>query len=205
MPTETFLNLKPEKKTKIVEAALTELSIHPYDHINLANIIRDAGIARGSFYQYFIDKDDLYMFIIMHVSQVKGELFKDVFDLSNELSFLERFKKMYLRGFVFAQKYPKLVQVGQLMTQSSLLKTSELYKKSHEDGIQFFVTLIKKDQEKGIIRKSIDPYFLADALLGYMNTINYDVNSYSDSDMKQLEKNVDNIIDIIQKGIETHV
>lgn len=205
MPTETFLKLKPEKKAKIIDATLTEFSVHPYEHVNLANIIRDSGIARGSFYQYFVDKDDLYMFIIHHVSEMKGEVFKDIFDLSIEMTFLERFKKLYLRGFIFAQKYPKLVQAGYHITQSSLFRSSDLYTKSYEGGIQFFEMLIKKDQEKGIIKDSIDAKFLAESILSYMNTINLDYYMYSSEKMQTIEKNVDMIIDILQKGIENHV
>lgn len=205
MPTETFLKLKLEKKARIIEAAITELSIHPYAHVNLANIIRDSGIARGSFYQYFVDKDDLYMYFINYVSQVKKELFKDIYDFKVNMTFLERFKKLYLRGFIFAEKYPKLIQAGYHMMQSSLFRSSNLYKNSFENGVQFFEMLIIQDQEKGIIKQSIDAKFLAESILSYMNTISFESYIYPSSNIKQIEKNIDKVIDILQKGIENHV
>ncbi len=205
MPKETFNNLKNEKKELIIQATIKELSQHPYEHINLANIIRDAKIPRGSFYQYFEDKDDLYMFFILHVAEVKGSFFSDVFDLSSEMPFLERFKKLYLRGFLFAHAYPDLVKAGQFLTSSSLFKNSDLYKNSYVGGLQFFEHLIKKDQDLGIIRHDLDAKFMSKALLNYLNTISPDFYINSSSHMDEIEHNVDQIIAILQKGIENHV
>ena len=205
MPKETFMNLKPDKKQKIIDATIKELSIHPYEHVNLANIIRDAGIARGSFYQYFEDKDDLYLFFGMHIAEKKSLIFKDIFDMSTPLTFLERFKKLFLRGFDFANAYPDLVQAGYNMVQSSLFKSSEMYQNSYKGGIAFFESLIKIDQQKGIIRSDIDAAFLAEMILSYMNSLNLDYYMHPTESMDAIEHRVDNIIDILQKGIEQHV
>ncbi len=205
MPKETFLNLKEDKKQKIIDATIKELSLHPYEHVNLANIIRDAGIARGSFYQYFENKDDLYLFFGMHIAQKKGEMFKDIFDMSNPMSFLIRFKKLFLRGFDFARAYPDLVQAGYHMVQSELFRSSTMYQQSYQSGLQFFEHLIKLDQDKGLIRKEIDASFLAEMILSYMNSLNLSYYMQPKESMETIEKKVDNIIDILAKGIETHV
>lgn len=205
MPKETFMKLKHHKKERIIEATIKELSLHPYEHVNLANIIRDAGIARGSFYQYFSDKEDLYMFFTMVISEKKGEFFKDIFDMHQDLPFLERFKKIYIRGFEFAKAYPELVKAGYNMTQSSLFRSSDLYKASYESGIQFFESLIKIDQQKNRIRTSIDARFLAESILDYMNKMNLDYYIHPSDSIDDIKKRTDALIDILKKGIEDHV
>ncbi|MDY0294679.1 MAG: TetR/AcrR family transcriptional regulator [Acholeplasmataceae bacterium] len=205
MPKDTFMKLKPNKKEKIIEATIKELSLHPYEHVNLANIIRDAGIARGSFYQYFSDKDDLYMFFTMVISEKKGEFFKDIFDMSQDLPFLDRFKAIYIRGFEFAKAYPELVKAGYNMTQSSLFRSSDLYKASYESGIQFFESLIKIDQQKKRIRSSIDARFLAESILDYMNKMNLDYYIHTSESLDDIKLRTDAIIDILKKGIVDHV
>lgn len=205
MPKETFVNLKPHKKEKIIEATIKELSLHPYEHVNLANIIRDAGIARGSFYQYFTDKDDLYMFFTMVISEKKSEFFKDIFDMTQDIPFLERFKKIYYRGFEFATAYPELVRAGYNMTQSSLFRESDLYQTSYESGILFFESLIKEDQRKGRIRSSINARFLAEGILDYMNKMNLDYYIHPTDSLDDIKLRTDAIIDILKKGIEDHV
>lgn len=64
MPTERFLNLPGEKRERILNAALAELARVPFDALSINRIVQGAGIARGSFYQYFADKNDLLEYIM---------------------------------------------------------------------------------------------------------------------------------------------
>lgn len=63
MPTETFMKLSQEKKDKIMQAAKKEFSRVPLEETSIKNIVEEAGIARGSFYQYFQSKEDLLKYI----------------------------------------------------------------------------------------------------------------------------------------------
>ncbi len=205
MPTDTFYNLKTEKKERVIEAIIKELSSHTYEHINLSNIVRDSGIARGSFYQYFSDKDDLFMYFFQYIGEKKAAMYQDLFDPRTELSFLERFKRMYLRGFEFAKAYPKLVAAGYNMMQSKAFMDTDLMKSSIEQGILYFENLIKIDQEKGIIRKTIDANLLASMILDYMNKMTFESYIHPQQGMDNIIQYVNMIADILQKGIETHV
>ena len=60
MPSQTFLNLKPEKQARIYAALLTEFSTYPLANAQVARIVKDAQIARGAFYKYFMDLADAY-------------------------------------------------------------------------------------------------------------------------------------------------
>ena len=205
MPTETFYNLKTEKKERVIDAIIKELSSHTYEHINLSNIVRDSGIARGSFYQYFSDKDDLFIYFFQYIGEKKALMYQDLFDPENELSFLERFKHMYLRGFEFAKAYPKLVAAGYNMMQSKAFMDTDLMKSSMEQGILYFENLIKIDQQKGIIRKTIDAKLLASMILDYMNKMTFESYIHPEQGMESIKHYVNLIADILQKGIETHV
>ena len=63
MPKETFFNLPEEKRERILMAVVKEISRVPIDKISINKIIHDAEISRGSFYQYFIDKDDVIKYV----------------------------------------------------------------------------------------------------------------------------------------------
>ena len=62
MPKETFLKLPNEKKEKIIKAAQKEFERVPIEEVSIKNIVENAEIARGSFYQYFESKEDLLRF-----------------------------------------------------------------------------------------------------------------------------------------------
>ncbi|MFZ5773149.1 MAG: TetR/AcrR family transcriptional regulator [Thermodesulfobacteriota bacterium] len=59
----TFSNLPPEKQEKIVAAAVREFARHGYRKASINTIVREAGIAKGSLYQYFRNKEVLFVFI----------------------------------------------------------------------------------------------------------------------------------------------
>jgi hypothetical protein len=64
LPKQTFFNLQQDKRNKLIEAAELEFTRVPLFEASIANIIKMAGISRGSFYQYFEDKDDLYFYLL---------------------------------------------------------------------------------------------------------------------------------------------
>ncbi len=64
MPRDTFLRLPQEKRERILEAAWREFEAVPFADASINRIVRAAGIPRGSFYQYFEDKTDLFRHLL---------------------------------------------------------------------------------------------------------------------------------------------
>ena len=77
MPTETFKNLNDEKKQNILNAARNEFSKVSFSESSINKIIKEAGISRGSFYMYFIDKEDLYETVIENQLKKNFKFLKD--------------------------------------------------------------------------------------------------------------------------------
>jgi len=67
MPMQTFFNLPEDKKRTILKAARQEFSRVPLEQASIAHIIKTANIPRGSFYQYFQNKEDLYKFMMSNI------------------------------------------------------------------------------------------------------------------------------------------
>lgn len=64
MPKPTFYNLAESKKKVLMEAAEAEFSRVALSEASIANIVKMAKVPRGSFYQYFEDKEDAYFFLL---------------------------------------------------------------------------------------------------------------------------------------------
>ena len=73
MPTDTFFNLGKVKREKIICSSIKEFSRVPFNEALIKNIVNGAGIPRGSFYQYFKDKEDVYIYVISQVISRKRE------------------------------------------------------------------------------------------------------------------------------------
>ena len=69
MPKQTFNKLPIDKRETLIRAAIKEFSRAPLFEASISNIVKEAGIPRGSFYQYFEDKEDLYYFLLDEYSQ----------------------------------------------------------------------------------------------------------------------------------------
>ncbi len=205
MPTQTFMNLPIEKKNRITDAIITELSLHTYEHINIQNIIKEAKIPRGSFYQYFDGKDDVFAYFYQHLKEIKfafwGPLFTDPLDIS----FLDRIKLIYVKGFEFDQKYPRLVKVAKKISESPTFQNDENYQSGIKQSIELYKNFIIADQQKNIIRKDIDPEFLAKMIIEFMKNITLEELLKDTADLNVVKDKATELIEIIGKGIQTHV
>lgn len=74
MPTATFLNLPQGKRQKILRAAMEEFTHRPYGEVSLSSIIHAAEIPRGSFYQYFEDKTEIFYYVLQQLSKALEEI-----------------------------------------------------------------------------------------------------------------------------------
>ena len=77
MPKETFFNLKGEKRNKIENALLAEFGRTSFSKASITNIISKAGIPRGSFYQYFEDKEDAIKYVMKKYIVIEKENIKN--------------------------------------------------------------------------------------------------------------------------------
>ncbi|WII37569.1 TetR/AcrR family transcriptional regulator [Paenibacillus thiaminolyticus] len=97
MPKQTFFNLSEDKRRKLVSAMKEEFSRVPLHEASVASIVQTAGIPRGSFYQYFEDKDEAFYFLLEQHTKDNQEKFiaslqkfeGDIFD-----TFIEMFREM---------------------------------------------------------------------------------------------------------------
>jgi len=69
MPTVTWARVDPARRAAVIEAAEDEFGAHGFSRGSLNVIARRAGVAKGSLFQYFADKRDLYAFITDIASQ----------------------------------------------------------------------------------------------------------------------------------------
>jgi AcrR family transcriptional regulator len=64
-----------EKQNRILESARNEFKRASLKEASVANIIKTAGIPRGSFYQYFEDLEDIFYYILeVHSKEIKQRL-----------------------------------------------------------------------------------------------------------------------------------
>lgn len=78
MPTSTFFRLPEEKRSRLIEAGWTELTQVRFTDVSISRIIASARIPRGSFYQYFQDKEDLVRYLTEDMREYFISLLRDI-------------------------------------------------------------------------------------------------------------------------------
>lgn len=100
MPTVTWARVDPARRTAIIEAAEAEFGAHGFSSGSLNVIARRAGVAKGSLFQYFADKRDLFSFIADIGSQRVRVYMEDlIHNLDSDRPFFE-FLTELLDGWV---------------------------------------------------------------------------------------------------------
>ena len=78
MPTSTFFRLPEEKRARLIEACWDEVSRARFSEVSINRIITAAHIPRGSFYQYFEDKDDLIRYLLEDMREYFVSLLRNI-------------------------------------------------------------------------------------------------------------------------------
>lgn len=156
MPTQTFLNLAPDKRARIVELAVAEFSERPYAQASLSRIVARAGIAKGSIYQYFADKLDLYRWLVIEeVGRQKREFFAaSGVEVGGTLR--ARLRAMSVVGLRFALTHPRLARVA----AHALAATEEpglrgLHAEMRAQGRRMMEGLLRAAQQGGELRADL--------------------------------------------------
>lgn len=78
MPTSTFFRLPEEKRARLIGASWEEVSRARFSEMSINRIITAARIPRGSFYQYFEDKEDLIRYLLEDMREYFISLLRNI-------------------------------------------------------------------------------------------------------------------------------
>lgn len=166
VPHETFFNLPHEKRKRILDVLLDEFSLSDYQGVSVARIAERAGIAKGSFYQYFEDKRDCYMYLVDMALEEKTAFLRQPAPAEAGDVF-QTLRWMMDQGLQFEFSNPRLAHIlyRAVFEQPALQgQIAEAIRQRAMDGFRDFV---RRGVEAGDIHPRIDP----DLAAFFFNTI----------------------------------
>ncbi|OBR65729.1 hypothetical protein A7K91_14300 [Paenibacillus oryzae] len=96
MPKDLFFSIPDGKRSRIMEASINEFSRQMFNNASINQIIKEADISRGSFYQYFEDKDDLYFFTIQSIIKATAYTFLKQFMASQPQDIYSVYRSLFV-------------------------------------------------------------------------------------------------------------
>ncbi len=100
MPKKTFLELPDKKRRRIEDAARKVFLTRPFKQVTISDIVKEAKIPRGSFYQYFEHLEDLYQHIFALATQeYEKHTLRMLEEKQGRTEFFEFFKESFAKDY----------------------------------------------------------------------------------------------------------
>ncbi len=196
MPKDTFYNLPVEKRTKIIDAAIMEFSKVHYRKVTIDSIVDRAEISKGSFYQYFQNKDDLFKFIFDQIGNQKKQTLEEIKRFAEALNFRDYLMKMLAEAESYETKLVELKdkfinecpqEVRKEVLKNEIPKSNRLL----EDVLVYYV-------EKGELRKDLNIKITAYMITTCMTNLDFFEFAAEDS----LQLILGQILDVLIDGMK---
>lgn len=196
MPKDTFFNLPELKRKKVFDAAVREFSVYMFSEASINRIVKSAQIPRGSFYQYFDGKEDLFSYVITRIFTEIEEIMQTRQRGRRDVDALSLFmEKVYATADLNKEK-PEYVQITLLQSRDKTHFVRQFFELS-DDQRRNVLQLFEYDKQCGIVREDIDSSLVIDMVYTLSKELFFDVGMDSEDYLRKMEA----VIRIIREGI----
>lgn len=163
---ELFLKISEEKRNRVIDAAMLEFATYGYENANTNKIAHNAHISVGSLFQYFENKEDLFLTIVKHCAQLLSNAFAEVVIEGD--SFFVTVEKILRKIVLESRRNPNFMKL--YFEMSSPAKAPIIRQAVNElEGYSYklYCSLIRRGQQQGAVRQDCDLHifpFLLDNL-----------------------------------------
>ncbi|HSH52391.1 MAG TPA: TetR/AcrR family transcriptional regulator [Bacteroidales bacterium] len=195
-----------EREKELLEAALDEFTMKNYEEASLNNIIKKAGISKGTFYYHFRDKQSLYLYLLEHSVKTKWEFInnriKEYAESYEEKDIFEKFKLQARIGAEFATAFPKYHMLSKMFTKEKGNKIYEVAKDVlGKDTDESLEKMIYDAVDRGDFRNEFPREFMVKIISHLFMNFDEIFNSEEDFELERMLKNLDNYVDFIKYGL----
>jgi AcrR family transcriptional regulator len=185
-----------ERRTEeILGAAFRVFSIKGYHNATVDDIAQEAGISKGTCYQYFMGKEDIF---IATMERTLSTLLAEADAAAGEAK--DALMRLGIEGLTFISKYRDLQFMFMGMISEALGGNERLRKKAAEVFAKV-AEFLSRDIERGIadgIFRPVDPNTVAYALFGIAEVVG---NRYVIEEEFDVLSFFVNLMDFLQHGL----
>jgi AcrR family transcriptional regulator len=156
MPHQTFFNLPEEKRKQILDVVMDEFAENDYDNVSISRIVARAGIAKGSFYQYFADKEDLYNYLLNLLVEAKTKFMSLDHPDPQHIGIFAYLRWTVEVGVAFQMTYPQISRIGLRMMNGSPTPRG-FAALTRQTSLDFYRRLVQVGKAQGDLDPEVDP------------------------------------------------
>lgn len=188
----------PDKHQRILNAAIKVFASKGFFQTKVSEIAKEAGVADGTVYVYFKNKDDLLISIFeVKMREVIAQFRRETQAKDDAQARLECLVRMHLAEF---QANPDLAAVFQLELRQSNRFMREYGKSELKEYLDLIGEIVEQGQQEGIFRREIPPRVVKRFIFGTLDEI---VSTWVLTGMKyDLESVAEPVFDLFLRGIK---
>jgi AcrR family transcriptional regulator len=174
MPTPTFWNLPPAKRAAFITAAVDEFADHEYAAASVGRIAARAGVAKGSVYQYFVDKRDLFLFLLDHANQTRLDWVTQQAAATDPSDFWTRLRSQARLSAEAALAFPQLTRLFLRTMTAALPFRDAALERIRAMSRDHWRHVVAEARTRGDLRSDVDSELVAlllDAAFGALGTL----------------------------------
>lgn len=150
-----LLELIPQKRDAILNAALKEFSSQGYDKASTNIIAKEAGISKALMFHYVSSKQELFFVVYDYFSDLIRREYFEQMDF-NERDIFARLQQSYLLQLKLTEKYPWILEFNKLSRDTN---SEEINKKLQDKRKQEHADCYPKlfdDIDESLFRKGLE-------------------------------------------------
>ncbi len=165
---DTFWHLPADKQERVLNAALSEFADQGYRQASLNRLAAQAGIAKGSLYQYFPNKEGLFRHIFQLALNLVRQTLVEVKDATESEDLFTRLEKSLKAGVRFLRDHPRIFSLYlKIQYDRQTPCRQEFLAAVRRHAGEYFGSLIRRARSRGELRPGISQaaaVFLMDAV-----------------------------------------
>ena len=152
----TFENLPNEKRERVLTEATREFADHGYHQASVNRIVGRLGIAKGSLFKYFGNKQGLFEYLFGHaVSQFKKPL-KAIRDTPDG-NFFDQIEQSFLASAAFTASHPHIYSIYlKMLFQENFPLRETFLSEIRGAHAKYLRALIEEGINSGELRSDLD-------------------------------------------------
>ena len=208
MPKQTFLNLPEEKRRAFIEIALDEFANNDYNNASVSKIVAKAGIAKGSVYQYFEDKQDLFLYLLDFANKEMLAHITHTPPPDPNANFFETLRWQMSVTVQAAVKFPVHSKLARRAYTSPLPFHDAVLEKAKKVRAEHFRGLVARAQSAGHLNPQLDPAVVSFMVQGLMSDLGPFLQStFGDREgdwitLPEVSEVFDQVIEVLKSGLE---
>jgi TetR/AcrR family transcriptional regulator len=170
MPNATFFNLPESKRTALIDCALEEFAANDYNSASISRIVAQLGIAKGSLYQYFTDKADLYHYLLTLAAEKKAELLRQASPPADQTVF-STLAWLFTEMSRYQALYPRYAALADRALRENNAHMDAAIRDASAGTAHYFTQLLDAAQARGELRAGADTAAAALLLTGALHAL----------------------------------